>query len=148
MKIEMSDEELKLLMGIFSLTEKVLTNYSVEKTKEMQEIEILRKKISALINESNDKGFIDNEKFRKVELQNGLNQFEKPLAEFQVESFWEHLILKLAERDVLDYFNVANINDLDMKKRIEETARFEYFWANEFEEFGLARLTVADTERS
>ena len=70
----------------------------------------------------------------------------KYLDEFSEEIFWEQLIVRLAERDVLAHFNADDIQQLDLKKRIEETAQFEHYWADEFESHGLSRLKVDASE--
>ena len=64
--------------------------------------------------------------------------------EYDDDTFWEELMARLAERDLInDLGSFQALVDLSPEKRVTLLGRREEYYANEFAEHGLDRLAIA-----
>lgn len=69
-------------------------------------------------------------------------KFEGVIEEYNNQTFWDELIPRLAERDVVRRIGREHFNALPPNVRIELLDEREKFYADEFETNGLASLNV------
>ncbi|MDR2734502.1 MAG: hypothetical protein LBC99_07665 [Spirochaetota bacterium] len=64
--------------------------------------------------------------------------------EYAEENFWDALVERLAERDIEEKYNAAQIEAMAAPARIDLWEKFEERYLAEFEKNGVGRLRIAD----
>lgn len=62
--------------------------------------------------------------------------------EYEVDSFWDNLVSRLAERDMHEKYDQETLDDMGTRERIETVQKHEEKYWKEFEENGIERLVI------
>ena len=148
MKIEFSKEEYKTLVDSLFIADWVLhSQYLIdempEETKRFKEFEQKIYKLAEkfgfldLIETSETKTGIEYCANRKFEEQN-----QKFIEKFEDFSFWEELLDKLSDRDVLNSISKEENEEMGVLEYWKLKAPFEEKYATELSECGIERLHI------
>ncbi len=147
MKIEFTQEEYKCLVDMLYVAEWVLNAHRVEDDPRTESYGKLEQKIYSyakdmgfedLIEYASDYGTYDPT--RKYEDTCPLVEF---IDEFENETFWEELVDRLANRDLIRQVGgVENLSKLSFEERIKKTLPLEQKYSSEFEERGLDGVSI------
>ena len=69
---------------------------------------------------------------------------EKFIDPYDDETFWEELIDRLSERDLVRQVGKEALRNIDAMERMKRLGGISDFYAQEFEEHGLNRLNIKD----
>lgn len=144
MKINITKHEYRLLLDILSIASWVMNAFTIGEDK-FPAHEALRKKIYSYFKEM---GAEDRIEFAKnLDDYFELSEYEEHihdtfLSSYEENFFWDELIDRLAERDVLCSVRIENLHQLEVIDRIRliEDAKEKY--ETEFEKHGLERLRI------
>jgi len=147
MKIEFTREEYKCLLDMLYISEWILNAYKVEDDPRTKAYEKLEQKVFSY---AKDMGFenlleyaADHGKYyptREYEVTCSPMEF---IDEFENETFWEELISRLADRDLIRQLGgIENLSKLSFKERVEITLPLEEKYSSEFEKSGLDGVSV------
>lgn len=144
MQINISETEYRLLMDMLYLSDWMMNSHD-ETGNANPEYRALRKKILAY---SKDAGAEDKVKFSKeddeyyelAEYEDMLQ--EKFIDEYDNETFWEELIDRLSNRDLMSEMSAKEITNMEFSERIERLSKFEEKYESEFEHNGLNNLKI------
>ncbi len=147
MKIEFTREEYKCLLDMLYIAEWILNAHKVEDDPRTEAHGELEQKIYSY---AKDMGFEDLIEYaadhgkhyptRKYEETGSPMKF---IEEFENEIFWEELISRLADRDLIRQVGgVENLSKLSFAERIEKTLPLEEKYSSEFEERGLDGVSI------
>ena len=151
MKIHFSKKEYRLLLDMIQIAGWVLNAHSVDKEdfKATEHYQALSQKIKAYAKEAGCEDLITFDKTLEqyfatydYEMEGEYMEFVKA---FEEDSFWEHLIQKLAERDFLDQTPESvgeKMSNEEVMIRLEEH-RGPY--EEEFSEYGIDNLQIVKT---
>jgi len=147
MKIEFTREEYKCLLDMLCIAEWVLNAHKVEDDPRTEVYGKLEQKIYSYAKDMGFKDLIeyatDHGKYyptRKYEEAGSAMEF---IEEFENETFWDELISRLADRDLIRQVGgVENLSKLSFEERIEKTLPLEEKYSSEFEERGLDGISV------
>ena len=149
MKINITKKEYRALLDILFVTEWVHSAHETERRGEDTEIHLLAQKFYA---HAKDFGFENLVKhFKEIDEYEPSRQFEDETGAFDVVrryedlSFWETLIHRLTEREVMKRNGIEKIEDLDRDEFYRLADPIEAEFVEEFEAFGLERLTINAT---
>lgn len=146
MKVNFTKKEYRTLLDIIHIADWIMHAHDTEDRKDTQQYRELFQKLLSFAEEM---GFAD-----LIELAEEDGNYyptfkfesesaaERLIQEFENHSFWEELISRLAERDVLKEKKAESISDLDPDEWISAMTTAEEKWAKEFERFDLDRITV------
>lgn len=151
MNVNVSKEEYRLLMDMLNVADWVMHAFDIGPEKQHQKHHALRKKIMSYYKEMDAEDAIMYSDDKKEYYQSRESE-EKVHAEFiapyNEEFFWEELIDRLAERDVVKALGVEQFNSLDGIDRVMKVEEAKDSYANEFAEHGLDHIVVADEKAS
>lgn len=151
MKIHFSKKEYRLLLDMIQIAGWVLNAYSVEEEEftATEHYQALSQRIMSFAKEA---GSDDRVTFDKtLEQYFGTYEYEMEgeymefVKAFEDESFWEHLIQKLAERDFLDQTPESvgeKMSNEDVLARIDD---LKTPYGEEFSEYGIDNLKIVKT---
>ena len=148
MNIKLSNEEYKTLVDAFYIADWVLHAHisSKERPPETKAFRKLEQKIYKLGDKFGSKDLFetiknnDGTKYcpnRELEEKN-----QEFIDEFNENSFWEELIDRLSDRDVLNSTTQKEREEMDIHKYWELKAPFEEKYDTEFNDCGIERLHI------
>lgn len=152
MKINITKKEYRTLLDIIYIADWVLHSHDIEERTDTQEYEAVFQKLLALAEEmgcgdlveyaKEDGKYYPNFNF---ETESIAEQF---IQEFENNSFWEELTMRLARRDVIQQKQVASAADLPEEEWFLALSDAEQKWINEFNSHDLDRLTIGSNPKS
>lgn len=149
MKINFTKKEYRALLDIIQIADWVMYAHDVEEKKETEEYRYLFQKIYSFAKEmgfddlieyvKEDGKFYPTRKFEDESMADPLIQ------NYENKSFWEELINRLAQRDVLKEKQIDSLAKLSEEELIVTISKAEEKWVKEFEAHDLDRISVNQT---
>ena len=146
MKINFTKNEYRTLLDIIHIAHWIINAHEVEVRKDTEHFEQLFQKLLSFADEM---GFADLiEHVKKDGKYYPTGKFESEslaeqlIDEFENKNFWDELINRLAERDVLKDKKAEYLSDLDPDEWIPAMTKAEEQWIKEFEAYDLDRIIV------
>jgi len=147
MKIDFTRKEYRRLLDILYIADWVMNAHKVEDDPKTEAYKELEQKIFSY---AKDMGFEDlieyvvdhGEYFptRKLEESSPTMEF---IGEFENDTFWEELISRLADRDLIKQMGgMKELSKLPFEERVKKTLALEEKYASEFEKKGLDSLSI------
>lgn len=144
MNIELSREEYELLVEMIYTADYVYCAYLNENNQDREKYHLLQQKIMSYANQFK----IEN----LVEWDDGSKQFiptndfiEKTssvhfIEDFEINTFWEQLIDRLAIRDLFNQYGEEVVKQMDEKEFFTKRTQFREKYEEEFEKNGLQNI--------
>jgi hypothetical protein len=147
MKINFTKKEYRSLLEAMQITDWVLHAHETEPRTDTKNFEELFEKLLSLANEMGCEDLVeleqdDNKYYPTIELESAVEEF---IEEFESNTFWEELVSRLSERDVLKKIKITELLDIETKARISLFSEAEEKWIEEISTFGLDRICVDET---
>jgi hypothetical protein len=146
MKIDISKEEYLVLLQMLEMAQWVVGSYVAGEQPEAKPFDDLEQKILALAKEFGQESLV---KFNKELGQYFVTgQYEETSSamefvdKFENDSFWENLINRLAERDVIKEVGSKVLSEMEPKERLMAFGEREDMYVEEFETYGLERIEI------
>ncbi|KTC86538.1 hypothetical protein [Legionella brunensis] len=144
MKINLTKKEYRALLDMLYIADWVLHSYTI-KEAEPDEYEVLKKNLLSYFKEMDAEDKIEfslefNDYFEKADYEDYLN--EKVIQPYENELFWDELIHRLGERDMINAVGMERYSKMDAIERIKRIEEIKEQYANEFEKHGLANLKI------
>ena len=143
----LTKEEYITLLDIFQIADWIFSAHKVEERTDIEEYRKLEQRFFSYAKKIGldnlvefDAKFNDYSPTREYE---DTSRFMDFIDEFVNESFWDELIDRMAERDLIQQEGgVEEVKKLSLKERIEKEELLKKKYADEFERNGLKNLTV------
>lgn len=151
MKIPISKKEYRLLLDLLYLSDWVINSHTLPGEEAYPAYRILQKKLLSYYKVMEADDLIDyvreeDEYYEKRHYEEELDK--KFIIPYENQIFWEMLIGRLAERDVMNALGMKAYHLLSPFERVEHLAHRQDFYAQVFETRGLEALAfVEDTEK-
>ena len=146
MQIDFSREEYRTLLEIIEIADWVLFAHRTDTPKSLQKYSDLGQKILGFAEELGFGNLIayDKELGKYFPTrEDDENSPARPLIEeFENASFWEELIERLIDRDMLREFGEKNLLSMTRQQRFEAYFKFEEKYQKEFEQHGIERIRI------
>ncbi|MCL0066233.1 hypothetical protein M1N79_05100 [Dehalococcoidia bacterium] len=147
MKIEFTREEYKRLLDTLYIADWVLNAHKVKDDPRTEAYGKLEQKIYSYAKDMELEDLIeyaaDHEEYYPTREYEETGPPMEFIGEFENETFWEELISRLADRDLIRQVGgVENLSKLSFEERIEKTLPLEEKYSSEFEERGLDRVSI------
>lgn len=146
MKIAISPEEYRLLIDLLEIADWVLQSYRTDLPPETEGCRDLQQKLYAL---AAKRGAQDLVQYDSVLGQHATTrEYEKNseymsfIEDYEENSFWDELIPRLADRDLVVREGVEAVNSMDVGERVEKLLTLEEKYACEFEANSLKNLQI------
>lgn len=147
MKIEINKEEYRLLFDLLYLSDWVINSRALACEKSYPEYNVLRKKLLSYYKVMGAEDVIeyvatDDDYYEKQDYEKVM--YKKVIAPYEEEVFWERLIERLAERDMMNTFGIENYHRLSPLRRAEYLMPLQAFYSHEFGVRGLSSLVLTE----
>ena len=147
MKINFTKKEYRLLLDLVYLGEWMIEAHETGRTPESEKYEMIIQKIYSHAKEMGCEDLIEsaeqfNEYFPTMEYEE--SEVRDYIDEYNDETFWSELIGRLMERDVRQECADKNIDVNSIEDFWELGTPHEEKYAQEFSNYGLARLVVKE----
>jgi hypothetical protein len=146
MKINFTKKEYRTLLEIFEIAHWVL---HAHKTREYPNTAKYRKLEQKIFSCAKDMGFEDLIMFdTELERYYPTAEFEetspamKFITEFENDTFWEELIERLVQRDLIRQEGKEGIVNMSIEERFQKEEPLEEKYSTEFETYGLDRISI------
>jgi hypothetical protein len=146
MKIAISKKEYLVLLQILEMAQWVVSAHATGEQPEAKPFDDLEQKIFAMAKEYGLESLVKFDKqleqyfvTRHYEETSSAMEF---IDTFENDSFWETLIDRLTERDVIKEVGSAVLSEMEPKERYEAYGKWEHLYAQEFEKHGLERIEI------
>lgn len=151
MNINFTEKEYRLLLDAIYIADWVMTSHEADRESDDDAHQMLFQKIYShardmgcadLVEDAKD----DNRYYptRDYEEQSGVIEW---IEEYDAMSFWEELIERLTERDVLQELPAAERERLGAEEYWKRSAPHEQKYATEFEKHGIERLVIDESRK-
>ena len=145
MKIHFSKKEYRLLLDMLGVADWIMNSHIVPPDEGHKAHDELKSKLMSHYKEMGAEDIIEHD-----EQLNGyyeLNAYEEYLHDkfidpYDDETFWEELIDRLSERDLVSKIGEEALCNMDAMKRMKHLGEISDFYAQEFEEHGLSHLHI------
>lgn len=144
MKIELSQEEYQLLLEMVCTADYVYSVYFKERDQDREKYHTVQQKIMSYANlfkrgslvkwDEKSKQFIPSDEF--YEEVSSIRFIE----EFEINTFWEQLIERLAMRDLFNHFGEDKVQQMDDKEFFQNRSQFREKYEEEFEKNGIQNI--------
>ena len=146
MKINITRKEYRKLLELLMVADSVLDVYEAEDPDDGKEYDEVIQKFLSYAKEMGCENLIEHdaeedEYYPTSEFEDN-GQYMEIVDKFAVDSFWETLISRLAERDLRASKGVAAQEEFSFEDMVSFIGESEEQWADEFAEHGLQRITV------
>ncbi|KTD59579.1 hypothetical protein Lsan_2170 [Legionella santicrucis] len=145
MKINITKKEYRTLLDMLYIADWVLHSYTIKETKQ-NEYEALKQKFLSYFKEMEADDLIEfspefDEYFEKTQYEELIN--EKFIEPYEKKLFWDELIQRLSERDVIHAMGVEQYRKMDPMERMRKVEEIKAQYANEFEKHGVKHLKLS-----
>lgn len=145
MKINITKKEYRLLLEMLHLSDWMMHSHLEGPEQRHAQHEELRKKLLSYYKEMEAEDIIEyskesNDYYETNEYEEYLH--EKFITPYDHQSFWDELIDRLAERDVIKEMGSEKFKSMDGMERITKLANAEEKYVNEFENHGLEHVKI------
>ncbi|WP_394751819.1 hypothetical protein [Crenothrix sp.] len=147
MKINFTIKEYRSMLEAMQIADWVLHAHDMEPRTDTKNFDQLFQKVLALADEMGCEELVefdeeDKEYHPTIELESAVEEF---VEEFESHTFWEELVSRLSERDVLKKAKMTELLEIETKERISLFSEAEEKWTEEISNFGLDRICVDET---
>lgn len=146
MNINFTEKEYRLLLDAVFIADWVMTSHDTDRESDDDEHQMLFQKIYSHAREMGCTDLVDEETdanryypTREYEEQSEVIEW---IEEYDAMNFWEELIERLTERDVLKEAPAAELDRLSAEEYWRRAAPYEQKYATEFEKRGIERLVI------
>lgn len=147
MKIDLTRKEYRTLLDMVYIAEWIINAHRVDSDPRTEPYGALQQKVFALAKQMKYENLIEYD--AEVDTYYPTGEYEESGAahdfidEYEDESFWSELIVRLAQRDLIQQVgSAAKVSTLPFEERLIRLADLENTYAMEFEKYGLARIMV------
>ena len=147
MKIDLTQEEYRTLFDMLYIAEWIINAHRIDSDPRTKPYEALQQKVFALAKQMKVENLIEYD--ADVDTYYPTGEYEESGAahafidEYEDESFWSELIVRLAQRDLIRQVGSAEkVGALPFSERLVRLADLENAYAREFEKYGLDRIVV------
>ena len=143
MQLNLSDKEFKTLLEITFYADAILN--SIHEDKAFMNLDVLafKQKIYDLADDSDLSNWIDDSNPDDLELT---SQKEEKLMDnlFRYEEavFWENLVDKLVERDMIKKYNLGTVKRMSADELMEKEKEFRAKYYSSFQRMGIKKLVL------
>ena len=151
MKIEMNQEEFGLLVDMIYVANYVFHTYLGEKEPESEKYRVFEQKIMSHAKDFGKDNLVhwdeENHQFFPSEefLENSASIGY--IEDFEVNTFWEQLIDRLAVRDIFNQYGEENVKKMDDQEFLLKRNEFREKYEEEFEKNGSYNIFFTDTTK-
>lgn len=151
MKIEISKEEYRLLLDLLYLSDWVINSHGSSGEDSDSQYNALRKKLLSYYKVMGAEDVIEyvaayDDYYEKQDYERALDK--KFIEPYEEEVFWERLIERLAERDMMNTLGIENYHRLSPLRRAEYLMPLQAFYSHEFGVRGLSSLVLTESLRT
>lgn len=145
-QIEFSNEEYRLLFDMVYIADWVMNAHETGEQEETKPYGKLEQKLLSL---AKDYGFMEyvvwDEQLQKYFPTRGYEEKGPAMGfihKFEEDSFWEELIVRLADRDLIRKYGEKKLKKMSFEDRSKKIDEFEEKYADEFERNGLDHFII------
>ncbi len=147
MKIDFTSQEYKKLLDILYIADWVMNAHKFEDDPKTKPYKGLEQKILSYAKGMGFEEMVEYAADQKEYFPTRKFEESSPamtlIEEFENESFWEALISRLADRDLIRQMGgVEKLSQLSFEERMKKTMAIEEKYASEFEDWGLDNLYI------
>jgi hypothetical protein len=147
LSMPLTKKEYRTLLDIFEIAHWVLYAHKVKEHPELEEYEQLEQKFLSYAKDMELENLIEYDaELKKYFVTRGYedtSKFMDFVEEFENDSFWDELVHRLAERDLVQQEGgLENVMKLSLEERIKKESLLQEMYGKEFEKNGLNNLTV------
>jgi hypothetical protein len=145
MKINFTKKEYKTLLELIYIGDWIVNSNNTEKDITKEKYDEITQKIYSYAKdfgcenlvkyEANYDKYYETREFEDSETHEYIEEYEN-------NSFWESLISRLAERDLMQEISPADLGNIDHEDRITKMHDKEQKWSLEFEKNGIKNLKI------
>jgi hypothetical protein len=145
MNINISKEEYRVLLDMLSVADWVIHAYAVKKEDYHHEHEVLKNKLLSYSKEMGADDLIESSEevsgfFETTDYETFiLNTYIQP---YENELFWDELIERLAERDLIKSVGKEQYTKMEILERMKQIDEMKKPYESEFESRGIENLKV------
>ena len=147
MKINLTKKEYRLLLDVLQIADWVMDSYHVDPPEETQPYRELAQKFFAQAEEYGCQDLVEYDSATDTYYPAGELDFEgdwrKLMDEFVDFTFWDELMERLAERDVIHEIGIEQYSEMEPFDRADKIGEVVEKYANEFEENGIKNIRIA-----
>ena len=145
MKINFTKKEYRLLLEALYLSDWVMHSHAIKQEDRHLEHETFKKKILSHFKEMEADDVIEHSKESDDYYE--VSAFDdyihgKFINAYEENVFWDQLIDRLAERDVIKNIGIETYKSIDGMERIIKVDKVKEYYANEFEQHGLEHVKI------
>lgn len=144
MKINFTKSEYRILLDIIYMADWILHSHDTEDRNDTKEYYDLFQKLMSYAKDMGYEDLVDFDQQQKNYAESFIFEEESPaleyIDEFENNSFWSELTLRLARQDALIELKANNPEDVDSEDLFAAISKAEDKWSKEFETFGLSRI--------
>lgn len=142
MKINITKKEYRTLLDMLYIADWVLHSHTIKETKH-NEYEALKQKFLSYFKEMEADDQIEfstelNEYFEKTQYEELL--IKKFIEPYESKLFWDELMHRLSERDVIHAMGIEQYKKMDPMERMRKVEEAKAQYANDFEKHGVEHL--------
>jgi hypothetical protein len=143
MEIVLTEEEYKNLIEMLYIAEWVINAHNIDPDPSTIKYTTLEQKILSLAKDFGHKELVDydtklREYFPSRTVEEGIT--EKYIEEYDNETFWNELIDRLVDRDMIRNNKAEDLNKMTIEERLEKEDPLRTKYETEFEENGIENL--------
>jgi hypothetical protein len=145
--LPLTTKEYMTLLDIFQIADWIFSAHKVEERTDIDEYRKLEQKFFAYAKNMGLDNFVDFDAqfndYSPTREYEDTSKFMDFVDEFVNDSFWDELIERLAERDLVQQEGgIEEVMKLSLEERINKTGVLQEKYAKEFEKNGIKNLTV------
>lgn len=148
MKLHLTKKEYRCLLDLVSIAEWIMNSYSSGDTPKSVPHEQIEQKI---LSHAKDFGFEnlityskEHDKYFQTREYDDADTYMPFIDEFEEESFWDKLCLRLAQRDLLQEMGADAIDEMEPISRLLKEDEIAEKYDEEFRANGLKNLVISD----
>lgn len=148
MKINITKKEYRLLLDMLSIADWVLHAYAIEREDYHIEHEALKERLFSYSKEMGAENIIEHS--QQLDGYYETNEYTEYVQDnfiqpFEDEFFWDELIDRLGEKDVIQSIGTEQYSKMEFIERMTKLEEMKEIYSNEFEKHGLENLKINHT---
>lgn len=147
-KLELTRDDFLALLTVMQIADWVLHAHKTEESDDSQDFRDLEQKVFALARSFGCDQLVEYDEQAQQYFPTGEFEERSPgmelIEEFENESFWNELLERLTERDLLRQFGEKALQRLDPETREQREEPYMRLYSEEFATHGVSRLEILD----
>ena len=145
--LPLTEKEYLTLLDIFEIAHWILYAHKIKEHPELDEYQQLHQKFLSYAQDMERENLVEYapelKQYCVTRDYEDTSRFMDLIEEFENDSFWDELIHRLAERDLIHQEGgIGNVTKLSSEERIKKEILLQEMYAKEFEKNGLNNLTL------